>query len=470
MTIKKLVAGAKGAAGNSTGADIADAVNGLIDATALQSGTNLPVSLFPKDASFLVVTNGIAQTTLSYGVAPNGRVGIRVQSTVFCQINIPSSAGMRYQGDMYISLYGSRSISNLGPVEMRAYYTTTPLNYRVGKRISQSVTPENSTIEQGGALTFHFNAGNTTTVGTIPDPNNYEMASLRFTLQPANGDGNYYEAWIFGIGLGSTRKKGRICVMYDDGYESSYTLGFPIFNSIGVPQTMAVIATQVGKPGYMSLDQLRLWNGANGSCVAHGPIGGTGNLVSKYSAEAEWPQNAVNDILYNIDYLKTNNLAQEHDNQCYIWPEGAFQQSPNDTALLDAVSEKTDVVCARVASTLPLNNRQYIYNQDAVSKYQRLTMPRIGHRWAGSTAAEATNITNLVTMIQECALYGLDFYLVFHKIKSSNTPDVEMEGIDIRVSDMQTLANAVKAEIDAGRLEAVHMRDFVATNTVYGDI
>jgi len=37
MTIKKLVAGAKGASGNSTGADIADAVNGLIGQRAQQT-------------------------------------------------------------------------------------------------------------------------------------------------------------------------------------------------------------------------------------------------------------------------------------------------------------------------------------------------------------------------------------------------------------------------------------------------
>ena len=40
MTIKKLVAGAKGASGNSTGADIADAVNGLIDAVGVVPAVN----------------------------------------------------------------------------------------------------------------------------------------------------------------------------------------------------------------------------------------------------------------------------------------------------------------------------------------------------------------------------------------------------------------------------------------------
>lgn len=50
MTIKKLVAGAKGAAGNSTGADIADAVNGLTGNAVISSlGSSSFKALFTKN-------------------------------------------------------------------------------------------------------------------------------------------------------------------------------------------------------------------------------------------------------------------------------------------------------------------------------------------------------------------------------------------------------------------------------------
>ena len=430
--------------------------------------TNLPVSFFAPSNNFnFTVTSG--SPVITYEQAPNGKMGLKVSASAFCAIAITELAGMQYKGDMYLSLYGSQSLTNLGTVDMNAYFGAGTANYRRGRRSILPASPvEDSTLEQGGALTYHFNAGNTTTFGTIASPTDFELSQFRVNLNPAVAGA--FEVWIFGVGLGVPRKKGRICVMYDDGYTSSWRLGFQVWKAVGVPQTMAVIASEVGKNStYMDLAELKSWNGAGGSCVAHGPIGGTGSLVSRYADFPEWPQNAVDDIRQNIQYLRDNGLAQAFDDKCYIYPQGDFQRTPNDTSLLDAIIADGTVNAARAANIMPISQRPFIYNQDAVSKYQRLAMPRIGHKWAGTTATEATNIANLITMIQECALYGLDFFLVFHQVKPSITVDGEMGEIDIRVSDMQLLANAVKAEIDAGRLEAIHMRDFVATNTIYGD-
>jgi hypothetical protein len=367
---------------------------------------------------------------------------------------------------MYISLYGSQSLTNLGTVEMLAIFGAPASNFRRGRRtIMATPTVTNSTLEQGGALTHHFNAGNTTTVGTIPTPTNFEMSQLRLQLNPAAA--GEFTVWIFAVGLG-VQRKGRICVMCDDGYSTYWRLGHPVWKAINVPQTMAVINTETGKNStYMSVDDLKLWNGAGNSCVPHGPEGGTGSLITRYGSDADFPARALADIKANVDFLKDNGLAKPDDLACYVYPQGEFQRFANDTALLDGMKQQGIISVARAATIMPLSQRPSIYNQDALSGYQRLAMSRIGHRWAGTTALEATNIANLITMIQECALHGLDFYLVFHQVKPSDTIDAAMGEIDIRVSDMQLLANAVKTEIDAGRLEAVHMRDFVAYNTVY---
>lgn len=465
MALNKLVAGTSASDPlASTGADVAAVVNGLVDAQVAKA-KHLPYTQFiPSNSFSYTVTNGTPVITTA--VAPNGMVGLKITASAFCAISVDGLAGVQYSGDMYLCLYGTQSLTNLGTVDLNAYFGAGTANYRRGRRSILPSSPfEDSTLEQGGALTYHFNAGNTTTIGTIATPTSFEMSQFRINLNPAVAD--EFTVWLFGVGIGKPRK-GRICVMYDDGYSSSWRLGHPVWKNLGIPQTMAVIATETGKNStYMSVDDLKAWNGAGNSCVAHGPNGGTGSLITRYGADADFPVRALADIKDNVDFIRNNGLAAGDDLACYVYPQGDFQRSPNDTVLLDAMREQGLINVARAATIMSISQRPFIYNQDAMTGYQRLAMPRIGHKWAGTTAAEATNITNLVTMIQECALYGLDFFLVFHQVKPSSTPDGEMGEIDIRVSDMQTLATAVKAEIDAGRLEAVHMRDFVAYNTVY---
>ncbi len=461
-----LQAVASGGAYDSTPVDVAQTVNQLVNPKT-QLAKNLPYTQFiPSNAFSYSIIAG--SPTITVGVAPNGMTGLKVTASAYTALNLTSFAGVQYSGDMYVSLYGSQSLTNLGTVELLAVYGTPAANYRRGRRtILEAATVVNDSREQGGAVTYHFNDGNTTTVGTIPTPTSFEMSQLRLQLNPAvAGD---FTVWIFAVGLAKQRK-GRICVMYDDGYASSWKLGHPVWKNLGIPQTMAVIATETGKNStYMSVDDLKAWNGAGNSCVAHGPNGGTGSLITRYGTDADFPARALADIKDNVDFIRNNGLAAGDDLACYVYPQGEFQRFANDTALLDGMIEQGLINVARSATIMPLSQRQYIYNQDPLSGYQRLAMPRIGHKWAGTTALEATNITNIVSYIQQCALYGLDFFLVFHQVKPSATPDNEMGEIDIRVSDMQTLANAVKTEIDAGRLEAVHMRDFVAYKTVYQD-
>jgi len=465
MTIQKISAGANELDPlASTGADVASAVYGLIDGQRAIA-KNLPYSQFiPSNSFSYTVTNG--SPVITEEVAPNGRIGLKITASAFCAIAVTGLSGVKYDGDMYVSLYGTQSLTNLGTVDLNAYFGAGTAYYRRGRRSILPASPvQNSSLEQGGALTYHFNAGNTTTIGTIATPTSFEMSQFRINLNPAVA--GEFTVWLFGVGIGKPRKA-RICVMYDDGYSSAWRLGHPIWKGVGVPQTMAVIATETGKNStYMSIDDLKAWNGAGNSCVAHGPNGGTGSLITRYGADVDFPARALQDIKDNVDFIRSNNLAAADDLACYVYPQGEFQRTPDDTALLDGMIEQGLINVARSAFVMPISQRPFIYNQDAVSGYQRLAMPRIGHRWAGTTALEATNISLLTTYIQECALYGLDFFLVFHQVKPSGTVDAEMADIDIRVSDMQTLANAVKTEIDAGRLEAIHMRDLVAYETVY---
>lgn len=47
-----------------------------------------------------------------------------------------------------------------------------------------------------------------------------------------------------------------VLVTFDDGYEDNYTLAFPIFQQYGAKATVFVITSLVGKPGYLTPDQI----------------------------------------------------------------------------------------------------------------------------------------------------------------------------------------------------------------------
>jgi hypothetical protein len=65
------------------------------------------------------------------------------------------------------------------------------------------------------------------------------------------------------------------------------------------------------------------------------------------------------------------------------------------------------------------------------------------------------NTTAVTTAIDNAATYGTDVFLTFHQIVLDSTPDGSMSTIKCRVADVQTIAAAIKAQIDVGKLEAV---------------
>jgi len=64
-----------------------------------------------------------------------------------------------------------------------------------------------------------------------------------------------YLAWPEAILPGCT--PGMVSITFDDGYESTYTEAFPILKKYGYSATVYVITDLVGKPGYMTREQLR---------------------------------------------------------------------------------------------------------------------------------------------------------------------------------------------------------------------
>jgi peptidoglycan/xylan/chitin deacetylase (PgdA/CDA1 family) len=61
----------------------------------------------------------------------------------------------------------------------------------------------------------------------------------------------------------------QVSFTFDDGYESTFTKAYPILESYGFQGTAFVITSMVGRPGYMTLDQLKKLYESNWDIGSH---------------------------------------------------------------------------------------------------------------------------------------------------------------------------------------------------------
>lgn len=437
--------------GISTGQNVADAVNLLTRETAAFS-RYAPELLAQHDQ--ISYSAGTGAPVITTDVSPTGKPCLKIVINAYSEVTINNFVGRQYAGNVYVAGYGSQSTTGLGTIECRVYQGAGTSNYKRGRRFqTPSQPPVNAYVEQGGDLVFHFNKENTVDVGSVSAEFEITQTRLVFNLAAGQSTATFY---LYAIGLSNPRKS-RLCIVADDGWTSAATLGASIFNKRGLPMTISVIASRVGSANYATLNQLRAFVGSTGnSCVAHGPIPGTGSLTSNYTNAAD----AVQDMIFNRKFLIDNKLTKQGGEACYVWPQGQFQWSTADRSLLDAALSAGFTV-GRSALAAAVADLGYSQNFDCMSKYQRLAVPILGHTFAGTTAAEATNIADIVTKIQRiAAASGLDAHLMLHKFVPTSTPDGSMDGQTIRAGDAETIANAIKTEVDAGRLEVVTMDQF----------
>lgn len=438
--------------------DVADTVNALYTGNAL--GRFTPA--YTKLSSVADVSLVSGDATFTYGVAPNGLMGVKVTCSAVSRISVVPAIDLYFDG--YISLAGYGGVSTgTQSVRLDAFE-----NIASNKLWFQSQTfatsPLNTYTEQGGARTIAFGRH---TLGQLNSPSNsFPMAKMEVRITPVTAQTS--EFWIFGVGVLTPKRKSRICIVYDDAYTSALKLGLAPWNSRSIPVTTAVIPTLIdaGNASYMGVDELKCWLNSGNSIVAHGPIGGGGSLVDNYTNPLTRVQQSVDDIKYTIDWIKEKGLASQYYDRCYIWPQGKFQWSSGDTSLLDAVLAEGINTARAALPTGAFGHRAW----DGLTKYNRLSVPHIGHNWAGTTAAEATNIANIVSIINALSTAGgVDFHLMLHKVVPDATADDSMD-ISIRISDLNTIAAAVKTNIDSGLLEAVTMPQTVIDSNVWNKI
>ncbi len=428
----------------SSPVDVAQTVNQVnrrIDKTSLK---NAPlVNKFLSTADVAVISGGAA---VSYEMAPNGAMACKVTFSASSVVEFPAMTGMFFGGEAAVYMMGNKS-TFVDSVTMRVYQNLGS-NQQFFRQFVYATDPFNNYKDQGGAYTLYNNPLGWGSSGT-PSAT-FSVTNFRMTLAPTSGQTGV--VWLFGASLAFKKRKSRICIVVDDGYDSLITLGQPAFSRFGIPTTLAVVpsAVDLNLNGYAKLDQLKTYVAQGNAIVAHD----TGNITEDFATASD----AMSEVYYSIAWIEQNGLATNYYDQCYIWPEARFQNVTGQTVYLEEI-KKLGVNIGRGANPIAANAQM---NVDALTSFNRLTNPIIGHNWAGTTAAEATNIADIVTRINQLSDQGgVDFFLMFHKFVVDSTPDGSMS-LSIRMSDLQTLINAINTKVTAGLLDAVTMPQLAA--------
>lgn len=390
--------------------------------------------------------------SLSVVTMPNGRTALRVACNTGenTEMQFTGLAGALFSGEMFVQAEGCTYSNGVSQSLMYASPDANRATNFVGAGWSGWSAPLNTPLEPcQGVLTERLAKADWGVTGSITYP--FQTNYVAFRIIPRAGYAPV--VYIYGIGFSHQPAAGRICVTVDDGYESWFKLGQPIMQARKIPVTMGVIPANMDKGAENARwAHLRALVNAGGAVVAHGPNveGGAGSLFTAFSDTAS----RVADMVAATQQIAAQGLATPGYDLCYVWPQGAWQSAGADSALLDAALA-AGYTTGRGATAYTSGG----WSADSLSKYQHLTMPTIGHGWAGTTAAEATNISGIVTAINNAAAQGSDVILMLHRVQPTATADGAMSSIGIRVSDLTTIADAIVAKVTAGTLTAARLTD-----------
>ena len=405
------------------------------------AGQKSPLPIFGPNMSISDVTKLSGSGTLEI-VTRYNRKALKVTipaSDSNIQIQFNALNGVMFGGDLYVAAEGSY----LTGLDNFAFYTAPGAsisgNYVLNSLTSfQNLSSKGNYLECGAPFTWRSGKSQGQVTGTVSYP--FVVGSNKLVAYNRSGQKCVFYIYAFGIGA---PKKGRICVMADDGQKSWFRLGAPIYNNLGIPTTAAVIANGVDS-FWESSDVMRAYAQSGNALVAHGPNNG---LYSDdlFTANAN-VAGMITDMAKSVEYIKSIGAYVAGMDLCYVWPGGTFQSEYGDLSLLDAAYD-AGFRLARCVSKPPPGAGAVV---ESLTAHNLLTFPYAAHGWAGSTAAQATAISTLVSQIAAVATTGTDMMLVHHQIVPDSTADGAMDATKCRVSDCITLANAVAAAVVAG--------------------
>jgi peptidoglycan/xylan/chitin deacetylase (PgdA/CDA1 family) len=154
----------------------------------------------------------------------------------------------------------------------------------------------------------------------VPKDNVLTVSQETFERQMAFLKNNNYRVLALDSIPGYISKKKKItsravAITFDDGNEDNYTYAFPILKKYNFPATIFVIVSEIGKPGRLSLDQMR-------EMRSSGLISfGSHTFSHCFLPQVESDQSLKNEIFGSKNELEKE-LGSPVDSFCY--PMGRF--------------------------------------------------------------------------------------------------------------------------------------------------
>lgn len=338
-----------------------------------------------------------------------------------------------------------------------AFYAATSGGFGASTSISKTISVNASSGKNGAqsnGLPIYLIAGPSISnawanTGSL-DLNTTLFTQIRIRVTPVAGQ--LVDCTLVGLRMNPARKS-RIAIVSDDGYKSWFKYALPLLQARGLRCSVAAIHELIGSSSaYMSESEFLELNANGHETLTHGPIDGGGSLIDNYATTAE----RIADMVASRANLKARGLfwsaAQE---KCYIWPQGEFQDTASDTALLDAALAAGFTVGRTVSRFLP-----WSIDLAKSSTYGGLVLPIIGHSRQTSEVNEDAEIVNITDSIAYCAANGLDGVLMFHEIIADQGSFSATETTEIEVSRFITIIDAILTQIAAGKVENVLFSDF----------
>jgi hypothetical protein len=320
-----------------------------------------------------------------------------------------------------------------------------------------SLAPMGSGMSHYAWYGSQIGKGTLTVVETEP----FTHSRLRCTVK----DGQTATIWIRSLVLASHRQKARFCQFFDDGY-TSVIQAAKIANRYGIPLTVGVIYPCVGTPGFMTLDQLKWLVDQGHECVAHGPnvegTYGAGNMFENYATDA----GIVDDFSRCRDWLLKNGLTNDRGAQCLIWPQGIYQRTPGDKAVLQMLYAAGFRLGRGVTANFADHGRPE--NISPLNPY-RFAINVSGHSFGGTfgatTAGEASNTAALQTKWANAVAARSTSIIEYHKLVAgagvNAVADGAMTSIMIRDIDYDVHCSSQAAYVAQGTAEFCTFSDLL---------
>lgn len=444
-------------------------VKSLVDG----SGNAYPIT-YPtvNGVDLLAPGNGVTPTvSVGAGCTANSSGFVDVNGEQWFKVNATATSGTNNYFEINIPAFTALA-ADTAVVE---YQTNTgqgsPLTFYIGtasyatfanSNKSMSAPSNNDPFQHVGRTVGVFQKAdwtkNSYTRDTVEQA--WVIAKVRVTVT----NGETRDFYLRSVKVGCQARKGRLCVIADDGYASFMRMGVPILERFGIKSTMALIADKVGASTYVTLSELQRYVAAGNFCVPHGPIGGTGSLYTTYTTNAQ----RIADMNYHRDYLLTNGLTDARGAACYVWPQGVYSSGSGEVSMLDAAYAAGYRLC-RAATAYPsksgaLPTHLIHLRGTSQSSHSRLCLPIIGHDYNGASSTaddvnETANVDRIVTTIQAIADTGMDGVLMLHKVVARGA--ATSGGIEIEADRLNAIAAAIQTQVAANKLDCVGMPEMV---------